>query len=215
MGDIFTIYAGIHVLQLMHISPLSLALSHFITRNLIIFEQLYLNLCRSWFFVQCEIWSNLILFYTCLILMWWFWVVMLYLHRDWLKIIPGETKNCGGLSLTSMVHRIPCAGSLIMGSSLRLFDRWLLAACYSLYPCVGWTLLKKVVSFLPQTEEDGRVFPVSNTSASIVDCLLSEANRSGGMSLRSHKCCYLSTSSWYMIRSIICICPCELVFTWL
>ncbi|EHA8588785.1 hypothetical protein COCNU_scaffold006663G000010 [Cocos nucifera] len=32
-----------------------------------------------------------------------------------------------------------------------------------------------------KTEEDGRVFPVSNTSASIVDCLLSEANRSGGM----------------------------------
>nr|XP_029123478.1 uncharacterized protein LOC105054088 isoform X2 [Elaeis guineensis] len=37
-----------------------------------------------------------------------------------------------------------------------------------------------------KTEEDGRVFPVSNTSASIVDCLLSEANRSG-VSLQTGK----------------------------
>lgn len=33
---------------------------------------------------------------------------------------------------------------------------------------------------LLQTEEDGRVFPVSNNSASIVDCLLHEAKNRGG-----------------------------------
>ncbi|CAL9777097.1 unnamed protein product [Musa acuminata subsp. burmannicoides] len=33
-----------------------------------------------------------------------------------------------------------------------------------------------------KTEEDGRVFPVSNNSASIVDCLLNEAKSRGGMS---------------------------------
>ncbi|KAF4351121.1 hypothetical protein G4B88_025511 [Cannabis sativa] len=29
-------------------------------------------------------------------------------------------------------------------------------------------------------EEDGRVFPVSNSSSTIIDCLMSEANRTGG-----------------------------------
>ena len=32
-----------------------------------------------------------------------------------------------------------------------------------------------------QKEEDGRMFPVSNSSSTIVDCLLNEARRIGGM----------------------------------
>lgn len=35
--------------------------------------------------------------------------------------------------------------------------------------------------FLFQTEEDGRVFPVSNSSSTVIDCLLHEAKRKGGM----------------------------------
>jgi hypothetical protein len=37
-----------------------------------------------------------------------------------------------------------------------------------------------------QTEDDGRVFPVTDNSASVVDCLLNEARRLGGIS------CYLA-----------------------
>lgn len=35
-----------------------------------------------------------------------------------------------------------------------------------------------------QTEDDGRVFPVSNSSASVIDCLMSEVKRTGGTYLR-------------------------------
>lgn len=38
--------------------------------------------------------------------------------------------------------------------------------------------------YFSQTEDDGRVFPVSNNSSSVIDCLLSEAKCRGGMSLR-------------------------------
>lgn len=36
-------------------------------------------------------------------------------------------------------------------------------------------------SSIQQTEDDGRVFPVSDNSASVVDCLLHEATIRGGI----------------------------------
>jgi hypothetical protein len=49
---------------------------------------------------------------------------------------------------------------------------------------------KLLTMFLPfpcflscQTEDDGRVFPVTDNSASVVDCLLNEARKLGGNSL--------------------------------